>query len=65
MSEAAAPPGARAQITGLTFALLLLDAEATIREANPFAEDLFGVSARRLIGQKITDVVQFQEQPVI
>lgn len=65
MSEAAAPPGARAQITGLTFAVLLLDAEATIREANPFAEDLLGVSARRLAGQKITDVVEFQELPVI
>jgi two-component system nitrogen regulation sensor histidine kinase GlnL len=65
MSDASAPPGARDQITGLTFALLLLDADGAIREVNPVAEDLLGVSARRLLGQLVTELVEFEEQPII
>jgi two-component system, NtrC family, nitrogen regulation sensor histidine kinase GlnL len=51
----AARPDARAQIAGLLFALLLIDAEGRIVEANHAAEDLLGTSANRLIGTRLTD----------
>ena len=62
MTEAGAgAPTAATQISGLTFALLLLDPEMAIREANPAAEDLLGISARRLRGLRIDDVVAMDE----
>jgi two-component system, NtrC family, nitrogen regulation sensor histidine kinase GlnL len=48
-------PDARAQIAGLIFALVLIDADGRIAEANHAAEDLLGTSASRLIGTKLTD----------
>ena len=63
-AEAGAVPGAREQVAGLTFAVLLLDPDLIIREANPAAEDLLGVSARRLVGQPLGEVIQFGEQRV-
>jgi len=49
------PPSARAQISGLVFALLLIDDEGCIAEANHAAENLLGISAKRLIGTHLTD----------
>lgn len=43
-------PDARAQLAGLIFAVVLIDAEGRIAEVNHAAEDLLGTSARRLIG---------------
>lgn len=48
-------PDTSAQIAGLLFALLLIDAEGLIAEANHAAEDLLGTSANRLIGTRLTD----------
>lgn len=48
-------PGATAQIAGLIFALLLIDREGRIVEANHAAEDLLGTSVNRLIGQSLAD----------
>lgn len=62
MSEATednAAPSAAEQIAGLTFALLLLDGTSVIREVNQAAEDLFGAGARRIIGQRLPDLVSF------
>lgn len=47
-------PSARAQISGLVFALLLVDGEGRIAEANHAAEHLLGISAKRLIGEHLT-----------
>lgn len=65
MSEVAARPDPQAQIAGLVFALLLIDPEGRIAEANPAAEDLLGRSASRLIGQRLTDMVEIAEKRVL
>lgn len=48
-------PGARAQITGLIFAVVLIDGEGRICEANHTAEDLLGTSVKRLMGTLLVD----------
>ncbi len=61
LDGAATPPGisdmqpdARVQLAGLIFALLLIDGEGRIVEANHAAENLLGTSANRLIGTLLT-----------
>jgi two-component system nitrogen regulation sensor histidine kinase GlnL len=53
--ETGARPDARAQIAGLIFALILIDREGRIVEANHAAEALLGTSASRLIGTLLTE----------
>ena len=60
----AGAPEAAEQIAGLTFALLLLDGDLSIREANQAAEDLLGTSARRMTGQRLLDLVQFEDDGI-
>ena len=48
-------PDARAQLSGLIFAVVLIDGEGVIAEVNHAAEDLLGTSANRLIGTRLTD----------
>lgn len=48
-------PDARAQLSGLIFAVVLIDGEGRIAEVNHAAEDLLGTSANRLIGTLLTD----------
>ncbi len=55
LAEAGPRPSARAQISGLIFALLLVDGEGRIAEANHAAENLLGTSAKRLIGTPLTE----------
>ena len=55
LSDSAPRPDAGAQISGLIFALILIDAEGRIVEANHAAEDLLGTSANRLIGNRLID----------
>ena len=50
-----ARPDAGAQIAGLIFALILIDADGRIAEANHAAEALLGTSASRLIGMRLAD----------
>ncbi len=52
-------PPAQTQLAGMIFAVLLLDRDLRIAEANPAAESLFGRSSNRLTGMLITDVVDF------
>ncbi|NBC88406.1 MAG: PAS domain-containing protein, partial [Alphaproteobacteria bacterium] len=47
-------PAARAQIAGMIFAVLLVDAKGRIAEVNQAAETLLGTSARRLIGRSLS-----------
>ena len=64
MSEPAARPDPRAQIAGMAFAVLLVDPEGNIAEANPAAEDLLGRSARKLDGVKLLDAVAITDERV-
>lgn len=52
-------PSARTQVAGLIFAVLLLDRDLCIVQANPAAESLFSRSSRRLIGAQITNLIDF------
>ncbi|MEO6041001.1 MAG: ATP-binding protein [Croceibacterium sp.] len=56
-ATAAGMPEPREQIAGLTFALMVVGPDLTIRQANPAAENLTGRSARRLIGRKLLDIL--------
>lgn len=56
------PPSATEQIAGLTFALVLLDESSTVQEANQAAEDLFGTSARRMVGEALQELVAFGDE---
>lgn len=49
-------PDAAAQISGLIFAMLLVDGNLRIVEANHAAENLFGTSAKRFIGKSLVEV---------
>ncbi|MFM7348792.1 MAG: two-component system sensor histidine kinase NtrB [Erythrobacter sp.] len=48
-------PDARAQLSGLIFALVLIDPDDRIAEVNHAAEALLGTSANRLVGMRLTD----------
>ncbi|QUL38690.1 nitrogen regulation protein NR(II) [Erythrobacter sp. JK5] len=50
-------PDAAAQVGGLIFAVLLVDPELRIVEANHAAENLFGTSAKRFVGQMLIDTI--------
>lgn len=61
---APALPGPREQITGLTFALLLVDPDLAIREVNPAAESLIGRSSRRLVGRRLMELIDFGDSRI-
>ena len=61
MTPKAAAPPPRAQLSGLVFALLLIDPEMRIVEANPASEELLGRSAYRLIGCALFDVLEIRD----
>jgi two-component system nitrogen regulation sensor histidine kinase GlnL len=63
VSESAAPTAAE-QISGLTFACILLDPDLAIREVNQAAEDLLGASMRRLVGQPLSDLAAFEDERI-
>lgn len=56
-----AGPTPRDQIAGLNFALLLVGPDLTIREINPAAESLLGVSAHRLKGRDLLKILAFDQ----
>lgn len=58
-------PGARAQIGGLIFAMLLVDGNGRICEANHAAENLLGTSAKRLVGTQLIERLGLSETRVI
>ena len=61
MSVSPGAPDADAQISGLIFAVLLLDSEDRIRQANPAAEELLGRSAGRLLDADFADVIGIED----
>lgn len=50
-------PDARAQLSGLLFALILIDPISSIAEVNHAAENLLGRSAKRLIGKPLLEAI--------
>ena len=63
-NPAAAIPAARDQIAGLTFGLILVGPDLTVRSVNPAAESLIGRSSRRLIGENLMDMLDFGEPAI-
>ncbi len=49
-------PDAASQISGLIFAMLLVDSNSVIVEANHAAENLFGTSAKRFLGKYLLEL---------
>lgn len=54
-------PTADEQLSGLLFAVVLLDPELRIAQVNHAAEDMLGRSAKRLIGKCIVDEIDLAE----
>ncbi|MHA7818367.1 MAG: two-component system sensor histidine kinase NtrB [Erythrobacter sp.] len=50
-------PDSASQIAGLLFALVLIDPNGCIAEANHAAENMLGRSAKRLVGQPLLEVI--------
>ncbi|MFU7528634.1 two-component system sensor histidine kinase NtrB [Qipengyuania sp. ASV99] len=50
-------PNAESQIAGLLFALLLVDQNTLIAEANHAAENMLGRSAKRLLGKPLLEII--------
>ena len=62
MSSSASTPDARHQLAALIFAVLLLDEDDNIVEANHAAEEMLGRSARKLCEKRFWDVVGISDQ---
>ncbi|MFN6936120.1 MAG: two-component system sensor histidine kinase NtrB [Tsuneonella sp.] len=54
-------PSSGEQLAGLVFAVLLLDPDMVIVEANPASEEMLGRSAHRMIGQPLFDIVAIDD----
>ena len=54
-------PTARDQIAGLNFAMLLVAPDLSIREVNPAAESLLGISSHRLMGRDLLKLLAFDQ----
>lgn len=63
-AEPASRPDAVSQLAGFVFAVLLLDPDGRVIEANPAAEDMLGRSAHRLIGRNLADIASFGDPRV-
>lgn len=57
-------PDAAAQIAGLVFAMMLIDSDGMIREVNHAAENLLGMSAGKLHGRRLVEVLGIAEPRV-
>lgn len=57
-------PSPSAQLAWIAFAVVLLDPEGRIAEANPAAEEMLGDSARRLKGRLLGEVVTIADERV-
>jgi len=64
MTRICTKPDSAAQISGLIFAVVLIDAEGKMAEANIAAEEMLGRSAPRLIGTELLDVLKIDDQRV-
>ena len=58
MNAQAGAPDAATQIAGLIFAVLLIDEQDRVREANPAAEELLSRSASRLLKMTVAEAIK-------
>jgi two-component system nitrogen regulation sensor histidine kinase GlnL len=58
-------PAAREQLNGLAFGMLLLSPDQIIKEANPAAENLLGMSFRRMKGKSFLDILKFAQPDLV
>ncbi|UVI38890.1 two-component system sensor histidine kinase NtrB [Qipengyuania spongiae] len=65
MTACAEPPGAAIQISALIFAVLLIDENLSVREANPAAETMFGISAARLSGRPLFELCHSDDARIL
>lgn len=65
LGDQAERPGAESQIAGLVFALILIDSDGGIVEANHAAENMIGQSERRLVGQPIVGTFGITDPRVV
>ena len=63
-TEQPAMPDAATQLAGMIFAVMLVDPDLVIRQANPATEDLLGRSAKRMIGCRLDEVLTFEDERV-
>lgn len=54
-------PAAERQLASLATAVLLVDPELVLRSANPAAEQLFGMSAKRIAGKSTAELLTFEQ----
>lgn len=54
-------PAAEQLFASLGLAVLVLDSDLRIASANPAAEQLLGLGSRRMLGQKLDELVRFDE----
>lgn len=52
-------PDHKSQVAGMVFAVLTLDDQFRVAEANPAAENMLGRSARRIIGETLFSLIDF------
>ncbi|MDF1835035.1 MAG: ATP-binding protein [Alteraurantiacibacter sp. bin_em_oilr2.035] len=57
-------PGSKEQIGSFTFGVLLLSPEMIVTEVNPAAEGLLGISASRLTGRNLLDILEVQQDRI-
>ncbi|HBQ54296.1 MAG TPA: PAS domain-containing sensor histidine kinase, partial [Erythrobacter sp.] len=62
MTPSSGAPDARAQLAAMIFAVLLLDEDDRIVEANYAAEEMLGRSARKLSEKRFWDVVGIADE---
>lgn len=62
MSDA---PDADRQLASLALGVLLLGPDLEVYSANPAAEQLIGVSIRRMIGRRINEILDFDEARIL
>lgn len=64
-AELANAPGAVEQISGLSFAMVLISPDLAIADCNPEGEELLGASAARLRGRPFLDLVRFSQERLL
>ena len=64
MSAACGVPGPDAQVSGLAFALLLVDPAMIVIEANPACEEMLGRSAPRIVGNPLPELLEIADPRV-
>lgn len=62
MAATIAKPDAQAQIAGLIFAVMLLDPDLVIREANHASEVLLGRGAKRIVGRNLYELLPIEDE---